>query len=1146
MSQTDNTSIQISDNNLTQDLDENSDLKTNILNISTLLEYFRKLNDYLDQEEEYDRHQRKIRRVIFNHSLLTKKLLPFYRHILSKLNSANQQDIFNTNPGNLLENHKELISNLKLIKTFNELLKLIVDLTTPNEFLYLNHNLIFVILNRFDLIVKHIPGNIETPDFLSEVSELMDEYSSNLIEIGPLIDSNLNMFKDNLIKSEIIPLMGESFKNLIDYYTSISSTFHSQKAANSNANFLKHFKLLKNILFDSLILNLTLIRNLSIDKNETNYSVLLNLLFEIKLDNFLIQLSYLPKLNKSFLENRKHDQRAFVCYCLIVQIMSLLFVKISTNNNINSFPNSDRSESPSDSSSSSNYSQTSDLKLKKNLNKFLIKFCKSESFSFLIEHMVRLLTKPVYLYVYFDMSYFLWLLKFLIPNYALRILRDQNDDVNKREHRKEEAILKRTLINYDLLSFVIFLILESFEQLIFDSNFKNMNLLRLFKLKCIEKDDKNEDSFKKLTNLNSLKLLYLGIGCLYEILDYINYHLELLNSYKLNDSEEMSEFCLFLNEMLHFDELKQLFPLLMRFYCYNQHVFSNSLVRTIFLTNQLYLKTFKNCFELVKKLKTKDFDKTSVLAQNSDTNATKNSSTIATTTTLSFNGLNLNEIYSMYANTHTSYILKHVLTQFVNNDPTLNRCVIDLLDSLMCETNKHEYLFHMNFALALANIATLDNYKLLDQRTKDLVSNMLCGIRRLCKKRPHFANKILFNINCGNEKIFEEDELLRKRVKLETNSGSDPFVDSDSFSGSKFSTCSSSWSSLKSSSSLSPTDSTPESKRNEKLNFMDDKQEEPLEDLEHYNPSPKEVMTELTKELRIVIENEFLFCIRSLDAFKKNHFSHSSKRFDQSKLSNFIIKNDHLYRIFSYLVDLFESASPSQSHDLKVNSWQIYNCLLNMKFSMDDKINYLNEMNNSYLTGTYFTLGINIGFGPFKNDFFKSNECISLRQACSTDEFRKHLKEAYIKYLIDKLCIKSKRTRNAVFWVFNMLKSLKLYLSKKFINMNKNTNELNQLNITSNLYSLNPAFYSKLTNTSSLFQMKLINYYHAYNLGVPLVPFTYELQQVFHSVDFSHLLDILGIIRTNRGFPFIPNDWLDSSKQKLNESLSLMEKCLCI
>jgi hypothetical protein len=78
----------------------------------------------------------------------------------------------------------------------------------------------------------------------------------------------------------------------------------------------------------------------------------------------------------------------------------------------------------------------------------------------------------------------------------------------------------------------------------------------------------------------------------------------------------------------------------------------------------------------------------------------------------------------------------------------------------------------------------------------------------------------------------------------------------------------------------------------------------------------------------------------------------------------------------------------------RLNSWQIYNCLANMRFNMNDRENYLSELEKSKHSGK-FVLGFNLGFGQFKDDFYKSNECINLRMLCSTNAFRRELREAY-------------------------------------------------------------------------------------------------------------------------------------------------------
>lgn len=181
-----------------------------------------------------------------------------------------------------------------------------------------------------------------------------------------------------------------------------------------------------------------------------------------------------------------------------------------------------------------------------------------------------------------------------------------------------------------------------------------------------------------------------------------------------------------------------------------------------------------------------------------------------------------------------------------------------------------------------------------------------------------------------------------------------------------------------------------------------------------------------------------------------------------------------------------------------------------------------------------------------------SNECMSLRMTCATDEFRGQLKEAYIKYLAETLCVKSKRTRDGIYWLFNFLKKVKLYQMKKSYAMlrNSTTNSQQETGLpdlpATILISAQSSSLLFLSTSTSIFQLKLFSYYNLNNMNIPLIPFTYKIQQVYHSTDFSHLLDLFGVVRTDTGFPFVPNDWLNKNKNKLNECLSSLEKCLCI
>lgn len=234
---------------------------------------------------------------------------------------------------------------------------------------------------------------------------------------------------------------------------------------------------------------------------------------------------------------------------------------------------------------------------------------------------------------------------------------------------------------------------------------------------------------------------------------------------------------------------------------------------------------------------------------------------------------------------------------------------------------------------------------------------------------------------------------------------------------------------------------------------------------------------------------------------------------------------------------------------------------------------------------------LNFGLAPTSRaEFYTSSQCVNLRIACSTDEFRRQLKEAYVKYLVEMLCIKSRQTRNSVFWLFNFLKKVKLFhVKKSFFSSNAlnysmldNSNEQeSSANRLGAVATATEPFYSTLIGTNyekiykhsshhqkvvvggregghyspfllttasstSIFEFKLFYYYNINNLNMPLIPFSYDIQKVFHSVSFAYLLDLLGIVRTDKSFPYIPKEWFHKGRRELNECLDSLEKCLCI
>ena len=930
-------------------------------------------------------------------------------------------------------------------------------------------------------------------------------------------------------------------------------------------------------------------------------------------------------------------------------------------------------------------------------------------FAYLIDAMVKLLNKNLDINDYFDISYFFWFIKFIIKNFLMKNLEidehfkkyknDRNTSnsyksfilnnfLNARGKPQKSILLdtsflndsksksatktRKTLLSYELLAFVCFKMLNSFERLIFDSNKKNMERLEKHRLKQLAQrhyhsgfnpnstSSKLEYEFSnrskandpsqsknlllnssssspplKVANINYLRVFFLSLSCLYELLDCIRNHLSYLNSSRSNfyfkirekdlaakestDNNSSTnkikkyeyvtnyyEFIAYLNEFLSFEQLKQSFCMLMRFYCYNEHLYTKELIKYILLTNQLFLNTYENVYEFIKQIKLikeleKDYqhDDSIEAASVHDGKAGSTISSIMMKKPVSYS---FRKIYDLYANSDTSFIIKFVLSQFIYNDPILNRCVIDLLDSLMTKSQKREYIFHMNLALSLANIAMLENFRELDQRTKDLVANMLNEIRNLCHNKPDLANKILFDVhrsksannifnnlsNLSNRKrniskVYNNNENKikkhynsSKKPRLDTTTSSENLNESLRYSSSSSSTTPSNLTrSLSSSTCLDMDSSASPSSSISSLRSTSPSQGEnnlssPLSSIKHQNSGNNSIesknkneSTNLSKELKLIIENEFLFCLFSLDAFDGQ--TPESFHFDQARIFRFLTNSDHLYRIFNYLIRLFESYNR-----IKLTSWQIYHCLLNMKFDMNDKINYIREMNEYKKTGK-FCYGLNIGFSKLKDDFFRSNECINLRIVCSTSEFRDLVRKTYIKYLIENLCIKSKQIRSAIFWLYNRLRIMKSFHNYKYshqsvtkISSSSNSKQHQQpqqqqqhhvrfstSNSASDLLSSNPSSVvqqpvSSPSATSCIFEYKLLNFYYINKIGIPFIPFAFELQQVFHSIDFSRLLDLLGIVTSNNSFPYLPVDWLDSNSTKLNDCLLVVEKCLGI
>ncbi len=204
----------------------------------------------------------------------------------------------------------------------------------------------------------------------------------------------------------------------------------------------------------------------------------------------------------------------------------------------------------------------------------------------------------------------------------------------------------------------------------------------------------------KLVNKNFLNKLYLSINCLCEIMDCIQQHLVYVktNDYKTknqdpitlhnivnskdNDEnffEQEAQFLVYLHEFLNFEDLKQSFSIIIRFYCYNEHVYTSSLIKAIILSNENFLRTFESITQYLKDNEVKgdigEKDQESDL-EFSGTNASSKSLTLVST--LIEKHKSIQDVYNMFYNADTGYMLQKVknllfLKKFLQKKNSLQR-----------------------------------------------------------------------------------------------------------------------------------------------------------------------------------------------------------------------------------------------------------------------------------------------------------------------------------------------------------------------------------------------------------------------------------------------------------------------------------------
>jgi hypothetical protein len=425
-------------------------------------EQIRNINNQLDLEEHLKNSNKSYRESLYQQELLNNQLVETYTITtlsLIKIDSKLTKKKF----------------DFSLLETHIEVCKLIVDLTCPYEKLYVNRRLILDTLKK---VFKHLEKKNETNNSKSESphnrAKKRPLYDNDQY-IQRLIDANITKFKDTFIKKNHFDELMSSLNKMIDLYVNVCGQLDKigENTATKNESETNELLKLKDLILIDLVLTLCLIRNLVLEKSESRLSQVIWNFLERKIETNFIKL--LNLVNLSDFENNLSEEKNnnsnnsiwFVFNSLMCEILTLFFsaFKPKAKELVNS----------------------QDFKCTDLLCTVGVSLCRHGAFANLIENMLYLLNKSSELHAYIDISYFLWLLKFMLGNIVL----DKSKSIAKRDKNSEKSPegfleffnnqespnatkLKKIIFSYDLLSFVTFSMLHNFEQLIFDSNLKNM------------------------------------------------------------------------------------------------------------------------------------------------------------------------------------------------------------------------------------------------------------------------------------------------------------------------------------------------------------------------------------------------------------------------------------------------------------------------------------------------------------------------------------------------------------------------------------------------------------------------------------------------------------------------------------------------
>ena len=285
------------------------------------LDYLCKMNDQLEYEEDFNRHKRPLRQLIYRQEILHNDLLKIYRSISTSLI---------TNCQEVLTDFKK---SCKIVQTHAELTKLLVNLTSPLEMLLVNKKLIFRTLTSkaAHATLEEVSSLLFTEE-AEQNEQKTDEYSEPApqspsnpelanLSIQSLATLSIQNFKKYFIFNHYLVDLYANFNFLIDFYHSLSASLANPGLALGEKKAKQHiFRLVS----DDLVLNICLLRNILLEANEKRLCMLINLMFDNNLELIILNSINLHEKSKRLVNEEKHfvllGKRLSFFFCLFSKL----------------------------------------------------------------------------------------------------------------------------------------------------------------------------------------------------------------------------------------------------------------------------------------------------------------------------------------------------------------------------------------------------------------------------------------------------------------------------------------------------------------------------------------------------------------------------------------------------------------------------------------------------------------------------------------------------------------------------------------------------------------------------------------------------------------------------------------------------------